>query len=153
MSWLVDPATRALTTALDGYARREQAIASNIANIDTPGFRPSRVDFEAELAAAVAEELDGPGGALAQPTAGPSAALGPARTAEAHLAGRPGAGDTGVNASLASVNPAVSTRVDGNDVDIDAQMISLAETQLKYAATSRMLTGKIQMLKDVVNAR
>lgn len=158
MSWLIDPTTRALTVALTGYARREEAIASNIANIDTPGFKPARVDFESALAAA-AEDGAGGGVAMRPPTSGPSVSGGLARTSEAHLAGitagsLPGEdAGAGMADAYSNVAPGVTTRVDGNAVDIDAQMTSLAETQLGYSATSRMLTGKLQMLKDVVQAR
>ena len=153
MSWLVDPATRALTTALDGYARRELAIASNLANIDTPNYKPVAVDFESELAVATSEAIARGGGpALNPPTAGQPASMGLERTSEAHLAGLT-AGSASVESTGSQVAAQMQNRVDGNAVDLDAQMTSLAETQLKYAATSRMLTGKLQMLKDVVSAR
>ena len=152
-SWLVDPATRALTSALDGYAKREQAIASNLANVDTPGYQSLSTDFEGELAAAVADGAQGPGGALNPPTYGPSAALGPARTAASHLAGLAAGPDAAFTPPVGSTAAAQAHRLDGNAVDVDAQMTSLAETQLKYAAVSRMLSGKLQQLKDVVSAR
>ncbi|MBI2308412.1 MAG: flagellar biosynthesis protein FlgB [Rhodocyclales bacterium] len=38
--------------ALDGLSLRHAAIASNIANATTPGYRPQKVSFEDELAAA-----------------------------------------------------------------------------------------------------
>lgn len=38
--------------ALDGLTLRHSAIASNIANAGTPGYRPLEVNFEAQLAAA-----------------------------------------------------------------------------------------------------
>jgi flagellar basal-body rod protein FlgB len=152
VSWLVDPATRALTASLDGYARRELAIASNLANIDTPGYKPVAVDFESELAAAASEAIAGGGTALNPPTAGRPAAFGLERTSEAHLAGL-SAGDATGSPGASTVAASMQNRVDGNAVDVDAQMTSLAETQLKYAATARMLTGKLQMLKDVVSAR
>jgi flagellar basal-body rod protein FlgB len=153
VSWLVDPATRALTTALDGYARRELAIASNLANIDTPGYKPVAVDFESELALAASEAIAGAGGqAMNPPTSGQPASFGLERTSEAHLAGLE-AGSAAGGSSASQVAASMQNRVDGNAVDVDAQMTSLAETQLKYSATSRMLTGKLQMLKDVVSAR
>jgi flagellar basal-body rod protein FlgB len=43
----------ALTTihhALRGLWMRQQALADNMANVQTPGYRASRVDFEASLA-------------------------------------------------------------------------------------------------------
>lgn len=44
----------ALSSALDGLALRQRAIADNIANINTPGYQAQRVRFEDELRAAVA---------------------------------------------------------------------------------------------------
>jgi flagellar basal-body rod protein FlgB len=45
----------AISSALDGLAARQRAIADNIANINTPGFRADRVQFEDALATAVAD--------------------------------------------------------------------------------------------------
>jgi flagellar basal-body rod protein FlgB len=42
-----------LTAALDGLSLRQRVIADNIANVDTPNFRSSSVDFETSLKAAV----------------------------------------------------------------------------------------------------
>ncbi len=50
-----DGASLAIGKALDSVALRERVHANNIANVMTPGFRASRVDFEDSLAAAVAE--------------------------------------------------------------------------------------------------
>ncbi|GBE30668.1 flagellar basal body rod protein FlgB [bacterium BMS3Bbin04] len=36
--------------ALDAYAARHRAVASNIANASTPGYIPTRVSFETQLA-------------------------------------------------------------------------------------------------------
>jgi flagellar basal-body rod protein FlgB len=151
MSWLVDPAQRALTVALDGYARREQSIASNLANIDTPGYRASSVDFEGELAAAM-EGLAGGSLALNPPSEGPSAAIALRRTDARHFEGTDLSGQASTIG--ADTQPAgVQTRLDGNGVDLEAEMTALAETQLKYSAVSRMLTGKLGMLRDVAMSR
>ena len=42
-----------LSTALDGLTDRSAVIADNIANVDTPGFRATSVDFESSLRDAV----------------------------------------------------------------------------------------------------
>jgi flagellar basal-body rod protein FlgB len=42
-----------LSSALDGLSLRQRVIADNIANVDTPGFRATSVDFESSLRAAV----------------------------------------------------------------------------------------------------
>jgi flagellar basal-body rod protein FlgB len=43
-----------LHSALDGIAQRQRVIADNIANVDTPGYRATSVDFETSLRAAIA---------------------------------------------------------------------------------------------------
>ena len=48
-----DAVSSVLATALDGLATRQNVIADNIANVDTPGFRARAVDFESNLAAAL----------------------------------------------------------------------------------------------------
>ena len=54
-SFVSDPVTSVLSTALDGVAFRQSVIANNIANVDTPGFRASSVDFESSLKSAIAD--------------------------------------------------------------------------------------------------
>jgi flagellar basal-body rod protein FlgB len=45
----------ALRSALNGLSLRQRVIADNIANIQTPGFRAGRVEFENALASAVGD--------------------------------------------------------------------------------------------------
>ena len=42
-----------LHRALNGITFRQNVIADNIANVDTPGFRATSVDFESSLLAAI----------------------------------------------------------------------------------------------------
>ena len=39
----------AIEVALNGVAERQRVTAHNIANVNTPGFRSARVEFESEL--------------------------------------------------------------------------------------------------------
>jgi flagellar basal-body rod protein FlgB len=48
-----DPVGAVLNSALDGLSLRQQVIADNIANVDTPGYRATSVDFETTLRAAI----------------------------------------------------------------------------------------------------
>ncbi|HET7388216.1 MAG TPA: flagellar basal body rod protein FlgB [Nocardioidaceae bacterium] len=50
-----DPVAAALRTALDGLVTTQRVTADNIANIDTPGFIASKVDFEGSLSSALAD--------------------------------------------------------------------------------------------------
>ena len=49
-----DAVSQVLASALDGVTLRQQVTADNIANVDTPGFRATSVDFETDLRAAIA---------------------------------------------------------------------------------------------------
>jgi flagellar basal-body rod protein FlgB len=51
---LSDPVGAILGSALDGIALRQRVIADNIANVDTPHYRASSVEFEAGLRSAIA---------------------------------------------------------------------------------------------------
>ena len=51
---LSDPVGAILGSALDGVALRQRVIADNIANVDTPHYRATSVDFESSLRAAIA---------------------------------------------------------------------------------------------------
>ena len=42
-----------LHSAINGLSMRQQVIADNIANVDTPGFRARAVDFESALSRAI----------------------------------------------------------------------------------------------------
>jgi flagellar basal-body rod protein FlgB len=50
-----DVASSALRVSLDGLAARQKAIANNIANVQTPGFRAQKVQFEQALQSALAD--------------------------------------------------------------------------------------------------
>ena len=143
MSWLGDDAGRMLTGALDGLAERQALIASNLANIDTPGYRPESIDFESALSQELAAEGDPSD--QAGPMVGPSAEVGLRVTDPRHFRFPTATGATSPTATQFDG----SLRNDGNTVDVESEMTALAESQLKYAAVSRLLSGKLGMLRDV----
>ena len=53
MTLFSDTTTQAIEFALRGLNERQRTTAHNIANVNTPGFRASRVSFEDELAEAL----------------------------------------------------------------------------------------------------
>jgi flagellar basal-body rod protein FlgB len=50
-----DAVSSVLGAALDGLAFRQRVTADNIANVDTPGFRATSVDFESALRDAISD--------------------------------------------------------------------------------------------------
>jgi len=124
--------TVALKRALDGLALRQQVISRNIANVDTPGYKASTVSFEQQLQHALRD--DGRG-------------LTPTRTSPGHLAAP----------APEPASPRVTQRTnltmrrDGNNVDIEREMIDLVETTLRYSATTRILNRKLALLRFVIS--
>lgn len=112
--------------ALRGY--RQQLLASNIANADTPHYKAVDIDF-AKALQQVRGRVDG---------------VVLERTAAGHLAGK-GAG------SLAFVKPqyrsAVQPSVDGNTVDTHIEQAQFAENALYYMATLQFINSRIQGVK------
>jgi flagellar basal-body rod protein FlgB len=120
LGYVTDVTSAALQTALTGQAARQRACAENLANVDTPGYTPHRIVFEEQLRAA----LD----------AGSRES-----DAESVRAVRP----------LATTDSPGPLRRDGNGVDVEQEMVNLSESQLQYAALTKLLAHKYQMLKSV----
>ena len=73
---LFDTVHVALERAIEGAGMRQQALAANLANVNTPGYRRQDVDFHGALQAAMAE---GPEAIAATPIAATVDAAAPMR--------------------------------------------------------------------------
>lgn len=118
--------------ALGLRAERQQVLASNIANADTPGYQARDFDFSSALAKATSASAGAPAAlSLATPRAGHQAAQGAATLAGVELMYR------------VPTQPSL----DGNTVDMDVERVSFADNSLHYEASLELLTGKIQGLR------
>lgn len=115
---------------LRGLSQRQDAIAQNIANIDTPGYQRRDAPFEVALARQIAAT----GGALAT-------------TDPRHIAVTRSTGGQGKSAAQLLA----SSRMDENTVDIDQEMVDLAETQLRYQAAASALSTRLGSIRSVIN--
>lgn len=122
----------ALDKGLDAATLRQQVIANNVANINTPGFKKQDVSFEDEFAAAIAGKQ--------------SSRM--FRTEEGHLSGESSLADVGVKVTTVK---GTTMRYDGNNVDIDEEMSKLAENNIRYQALSKLMSGRFGTLKTVIN--
>lgn len=126
----------ALQQALNGSLRKHQAIAENLANVDTPGYKRREVEFAGALKAALA--------------AGEAGAPELYRTNARHLS----AAGTGFLDQVRPLEYRVQEtigRADGNNVDIDAEMAGLAENTLLYNSLNQVLGRRLAMLRFVVS--
>jgi flagellar basal-body rod protein FlgB len=117
-----DATLAALRLALHRASRRAALVASNLANLDTPGYRA--VDLAPEP----------------QATFGPPPRL--ARTDAGHL---PGSGDAGRPETVAEL-PAARVRNDGNTVDVDREMTLLASLQGRYQTSAELVRKRFALL-------
>lgn len=124
---------RSLSTALDGLSLRQRVTSNNIANVDTPGYKAQFVSFEDQLQRALHAE-----------TTDPTIQL--AATNTAHLQHSPVAGTPFSRVD----NNGSDLRNDANNVDIDLEMTTLAETTLRYQALAQLTTNKLALLKNIV---
>lgn len=124
---------------------RQQILAANIANADTPGYKAVDFDFAGAMRAASGAQ---PGTAAAN---GPSGGLmrvaaTPAQTARGHLAGLPSA-YAGISTQYRlPAQPAA----DGNSVDMDLERARFAENSIRYEAALRFLNGQIKTLMSAI---
>ncbi len=124
-----DPVMSLLARALDGEAVRQRVIAHNIANLNTPGFKRSRVDFQAFMQAALDDS-----------------AVRMNRTDPRHLAGR--AGDE--NGPHVEIVRGTSQRADGNNVDLEREMVELVDNVLGYRAIGQFWSSKYGIYSQVI---
>ena len=130
-NWLDSKMFTLLEGGLDGLSLRNRVIADNIANVDTPNFKRSDVNFDKVLQAAL-EQKDPDTIQLR-------------RTNASHI---PASGV--FNGSFVVQDNSTTFRNDGNNVDIDIEMSKLAENTLHYNALSRALTSQISLLRQVI---
>ena len=120
--------------SLDFRTSRHDLLASNVANKDTPGYQAEDLVFRASLEKALQAEQPGP---LKQ-------------TDSRHFDGRNPPPLNEVEAQrILSASPYPD--FDGNTVDLDREMAKIAENQLMYNATMRMLSHKFRGLKSAVS--
>ena len=55
--WLEGPVLSVLEKGLDASSLRQKVIANNLANLDTPGFKRSEVDFQAVLGTVLGQKV------------------------------------------------------------------------------------------------
>jgi flagellar basal-body rod protein FlgB len=137
-------AFRTAHSALTGLSRRQEAIASNIANIDTPSYQRKDVSFEDSLRA----QISGEAGASGDLTLG--------RTDARHMdiEGTTGGHAVGLaGASGAQPRDVVASRNDKNSVGIDEEMTLLVDTQLRYQALSQSLGTRLSTLRTVIRGQ
>jgi len=120
-----------LSRVLDYRARNHAVIASNLSNIDTPGYKPKVLHFEEELARAA--------GKIAPPLR---------RTNRKHL---PGPQPVGFGPGASP--EVVETDGPPGTLDLDREMSKMAQNNILYETAVKLLAKKFEALKTVIDDR
>lgn len=118
-----------LIKGLNASALRQKVIAHNLANFNTPGFKRYTVSFEEQLARA--QSLD---------------KVSLKRTHREHLGKAPEEAVPEVKTDRSTAR-----RVDGNNVDLESEMVALVTNQLRYNACVRQLNNRFSQWRYVIN--
>ena len=119
--------------ALKVRDQRQQVLASNIANADTPNYKARDLDFKAALAGALQGKPAQGGVAMAATEAG-------------HLTSTPG---QATDANLLYRTPAQGS-VDGNTVDVDAERAAFADNAVHYEFNLTRISQQIKSMMAVI---
>ncbi|MBU6182761.1 MAG: flagellar basal body rod protein FlgB [Verrucomicrobia bacterium] len=108
---------------MDVTALRHAAIASNIANVSTPGYKRMQIskDFEEELRTRI---------------------------------------EARASSEIATIDPRTevdeltpSTRADGNNVQIDQEMLELSKNNLNFSTLTDFASGSLKQLRVAITGR
>ena len=126
----IDNYLRFNETALSLRAQRQELIASNIANADTPNFKARDIDFASAMQGALSKS----GGSN-----------GLAATNQAHMQGAAD-GKTLPDGTPVLYRGVVQGAVDGNTVDMDVERNQFADNAVRYEAGITMINHQIRGL-------
>ncbi len=118
-----------LDKAADAAWIRNDAIANNIANVDTPGYKRQDVDFESVLKRELGQSkyisLD-------------------SKIKNVNL--------SDLNAETYTDDANYSYRLDDNNVDVDVENVELATEQIRYQGLTDSMTQEFTRLKSVMGS-
>ena len=114
-------------------SQRQQVLATNIANVDTPNYKAQDIDFKDAMKSALS-------------SAGPTSSM--AVTNNRHIGGTAG----GSGASLATTQPRkqLQNNADGNTVDMNVETVQFTENALQYETLVSMINGQFKSLNSVI---
>ena len=121
-----------LNKAAEASWTKNEIIANNLANVDTPDYKRKDLNFESLLAEALSDT---------------SLHTNNMDKKVAHLQ------TTSLNPRIYTEYSNLSYRYDGNNVDMDTEQAYLADNQIKYYALLDSMTHEFNRLKSVLTTR
>ena len=152
-----------MRTSLDNYlglhaqaltleAKRNEVLAANLANVDTPGYKARDIDFKAALSAASGNDSNARGTGNAAATGSAPSAL-TLRPGNASAAAAPATGSLdvpGVDAAAMKYRVPMAPALDGNTVDEQLEQAAFAENGVRYQASLTFLNTALRNLMTAI---
>lgn len=130
--------------ALRVRGQRQELIAANIANADTPHYKARDIDFKSAMQNAMA-------GAQGR---APQSSQSMAKTSSLHLDGTPNNGGNSSNMSSETLfRPIIQGSVDGNTVDMDVERNQFADNAIRYEASLTMINGQLKSIMAALQSQ
>jgi flagellar basal-body rod protein FlgB len=130
------PMLSALRTKMQWHQERQRVLAENVANSDTPNFKPRDL---------VQPTFDKPGAAAAGGAMGTLPML---RTQGVTITPSGSAASFGANS-----RGSYETRPAGNAVNLEDEMLKVSANQMDFAAASSLYTRSLGLLKTAIGKR
>ena len=139
---IFDATLNQLERSLDVRLLRHNLLSANVANSDTPGFRPKDLDFTADMASVENHTQNSAVTTVPGQMDLGGVPIGSASPQDAQLSPK----------DLPVVDiPSNNASLDGNTVDLDRTMVAMAENALQYGASARAAGRKLAILKYVAS--
>ncbi|MGE4354554.1 MAG: flagellar basal body rod protein FlgB [Oscillospiraceae bacterium] len=119
---------------IDAAWLRNEVISNNIANIDTPGFKKSEVEFEDLMADAIQKRENSVKLTVTNPM---------------HITMH--AADASDIVPTVVKEDATSTGLDENNVDVENEMVALAKNSIEYYTLVSKVNSEFQKLDTAIN--
>ena len=157
---IFDPTLATLERALDARLLRQNVLAGNLANANTPGFVPREVDFAAAMRESAREPEPAPipvprqamtFASAGHAVEGGSPAFHSSRAEPAADIPLSAAGTSVAAAAPIVTAPGSGAGLDGNAVDVDRALAAVAENAIQYGAAARAAGKKLAILRYVAS--
>ncbi|ATM87346.1 flagellar basal body rod protein FlgB [Yersinia enterocolitica] len=121
--------------ALQLLSQRQDILASNIANVDTPGYLARDIDFSQQLKDAVENNIKTTGDVSLTLTSGKHIpAIAPS-----------------INNDQLLYRIPDQPSADGNTVDMDRERVNFADNTIKYQTSLTILSSQLKNMMSVIN--
>ena len=124
-----DTASKTIRRILDLSAARQKAAVKNLANIDTEGYRPKRVEF--------ADHLDQASGRLEM-----------SRTAPGHMTGAPPGPE-----QIRCVEIVDHEAAESPETELERSVADLADAEIAYSTAATLMSKRVATIRTAITGK